>query len=113
MGFLERKMQDAEDQAGRLIEGYRQLLNDSDETAAIKGMVASGAPDDTVGKRAADAHRALFKRALESADVKQVSKSKTRSAIVEQFCVALWRKHLGEGGGGYQAMVQELGLAKA
>lgn len=111
MGFLERKMQEAEDQAGRLISGYRQLLDTSEETASIKNMVTSGAPAGSIGHRAADAHRALFKQALESPDVKQLSKSKSRAAMVEHFCVALWRKHLGEDGG-YQAMIQELGLVK-
>lgn len=111
MGFLERKMQEAEDQAARLLAGYRQLLDDSEETASIKAMVTSGAAAGTVGQRAADAHRDLFKKALASPDVKHVAKSNTRSAIVEQFCVALWRKHLGDDGG-YQVMIQELGIIK-
>lgn len=112
MGFLERKMQEAEDQAARLLAGYRQLLDDSEETATIKGMVTSGTAAGVIGKRAADTHRDLFKTALASPDVKHVAKSNTRAAIVEQFCVAMWRKHLGDDGG-YQVMVQELGIIKS
>lgn len=111
MGFLERKMQEAEDQAARLLAGYRQLLDDSEETVSIKAMVTSGAAAGSIGHRAAGAHRDLFKKALASPDVKHVAKSSTRAAIVEQFCVAMWRKHLGDDGG-YQVMVQELGIIK-
>ncbi|MEX2586961.1 MAG: hypothetical protein WD602_03075 [Actinomycetota bacterium] len=113
MGFLERKLQEGEDQAGRVINGYRQLLDDSEETASIKAMITSGSPADSAGRRAADVHRALFKTALADPGVKYVAKSKTRSGVVEQFCVALWRKHLGEDDEGYRAMIIELGIVQS
>lgn len=110
MGFLEKKLLEAEEQAGRMINDYRELLAGSDETVSIRRMVSTGAPAGSVGQRAADAHRSLFKQLLEGTDVKQVSKSKSRSAVVEQFCIALWRKHLGDGG--YREMTVALGIVK-
>lgn len=110
MGFLEKRLLDAEEQAGRMLDDYREMLASSDETASIRRMVSAGAPAGSIGQRAADAHLVLFKQLLERTDVKQVSKSKSRSSVVEQFCIALWRKHLGDEG--YREMTVALGIVK-
>lgn len=96
MGFFDKKMKEAEGDAEKLIIDYMKLLESSTEAASIKQMARKAAPASSIGDRAADTHRALFKQLLGSADKTSLLRSQTRRQIVEQFCVALWRKWLGD-----------------
>lgn len=111
MGFLEKKLEQGEQQAGELIQGYRVMLEDSPETQSIKQMVSSGAPAGSIGQRAADAHKILYRNLLANSSAKFVIRSKSRSHVVELFCIALWRKHLGDAP--YHAMTKQLGLLQS
>lgn len=108
MSFLDRKMKQAEDQAEKLISDYGQMLRSSPEAASIRQMVATGAPATSVAGRAAGAHQALFKALIANSDARSLLRSKTRTQILEQFCIALWRKLMGDAA--YRAMTQQLGL---
>ena len=111
MGFFDKKMKEAEDDAEKLITDYMKLLESSAEAASIKQMARKAAPASSIGDRAADTHKALFKQLLNEADKTSLLKSKTRRQIVEQFCVALWRKWLGDGA--YMEMTKSLKMIQA
>lgn len=106
MGFFDKKMQEAEGDAEKLIKDYMVLLQKSSEASSVKQMAKKAAPTTSVGDRAADTHRALFAELLRDADKTSLLKSKTRQQIVEQFCVALWRKWLGDDA--YREMTKSL-----
>lgn len=96
MSFFDKKMKEAEDDAEKMIKQYMELLADSGEANSVKQMARSGAPATSIGDRAGDVHKALFAKLLANADKTSLLKSKTRQQIVEQFCVALWRKWIGD-----------------
>ncbi|CAN5798088.1 hypothetical protein BH23ACT12_BH23ACT12_07150 [soil metagenome] len=96
MGFFDKKMKEAEDDAEKLIKDYIVLLDKSSEASSVKQMAQKGAPVSSIGDRAADTHKALFAELLRDADKTSLLRSKTRQQIVEQFCVALWRKWIGD-----------------
>ncbi len=98
MGFFDKKMKAAEDDAEKLIKDYMVLLDASSEASSIKQMARSGAPITSIGNRAADTHKTLFATLVKNADKTSLLKSTTRQQIVEQFCVALWRKWIGDQG---------------
>jgi hypothetical protein len=108
MGFFDKKMKEAEDDAEKLIKDYMVLLEKSSEASSVKQMAKKAAPTTSVGDRAADTHKALFAELLRDADKTSLLKSKTRQQIVEQFCVALWRKWLGDDA--YREMTKSLKL---
>jgi|SRR5688572_2465442 hypothetical protein len=111
MGFFDKKMKEAEGDAEKLITDYMKLLEASTEAASIKQMARKAAPATSIGDRAADTHRALFKQLLSNADKSSLLRSKTRQQIVEQFCVALWRKWLGDDA--YLEMTKSLKMLQA
>jgi hypothetical protein len=96
MGFFDKKMKEAEGDAEKLIKDYMVLLEGSSEAASIKQMARSGAPPTSIANRAADTHKSLFATLMNDAEKTSLLKSATRRQIVEQFCVALWRKWLGD-----------------
>ena len=96
MRFFEKKIKQAEDDAEKLIKDYMKLLDASGEASSIKQMARSGAPASSVGDRAANTHKSLFADLMRNADRTPLLKSRTRQQIVEQFCVALWRKWIGD-----------------
>ena len=106
MGFFDKKMKEAEDDAEKLIKDYIVLLDGSAEAASIKQMARNAAPASSVGDRAADTHKTLFANLLQNAEKTSLLKSKTRQQIVEQFCVALWRKWIGDDS--YREMTRSL-----
>lgn len=108
MGFFDKKMKEAEGDAEKLIKDYMVLLDGSAEAASIKQMARKGAPAGSVGDRAADTHKTLFAVLLKDADKTSLLKSTTRRQIVEQFCVALWRKWIGDDA--YAEMTKSLKL---
>jgi hypothetical protein len=108
MGFFDKKMKEAEGDAEKLIKDYMVLLDNSAEAASIKQMARKAAPAGSVGDRAADTHKTLFAALLKDADKTSLLKSTTRRQIVEQFCVALWRKWIGDDA--YAAMTKSLKL---
>lgn len=108
MSFFDKKVKQAEDDAEKLIKDYMKLLQSSTEAASIKQMARNAAPPTSVGNRAADTHKALFADLLRDADKTSLLKSKTRQQIVEQFCIALWRKYIGDDC--YHAMTKTLNL---
>ncbi len=111
MGFFDKKMQEAEGDAEKLIKDYMVLLEGSGEAASIKQMARSGAPSTSIGNRAADTHKSLFATLMSNADKTSLLKSATRRSIVEQFCVALWRKWLGDQS--YGEMTKALKMTQA
>lgn len=108
MSFVDRKMKQAEEQAEKLIADYGHMLRSSPEAASVKQMAAAGEPAASVGDRAAGAHKALFKALIANSDARSLLRSKTRAQVLEQFCIALWRKLMAEDA--YRAMTQQLGL---
>lgn len=108
MGFFEKKLKQAEGDAEKLITDYMKLLEGSSEAGSIKQMARKGAPATSIGNRAADTHKSLFATLLANADKTSLLKSQTRQQIVEQFCVALWRKWLGDDS--YREMTKALGM---
>lgn len=108
MGFFDKKMKEAEGDAEKLIKDYMVLLDGSAEAASIKQMARKSAPAGSVGDRAADTHKTLFATLLKDADKSSLLKSTTRRQIVEQFCVALWRKWIGDDA--YAEMTKSLKL---
>lgn len=108
MGFFDKRMKAAEDDAEKLIKDYMVLLEASTDAASIKQMARNAAPAGSIGDRAADTHRSLFAALLKDADKTSLLKSTTRQQIVEQFCVALWRKWIGDDG--FAAMTKSLKL---
>lgn len=106
MSFFDKKMKEAEGDAEKLITDYMKLLETSTEAASLRQMARNAAPATSIGDRAADTHKALFKQLLRDADRTRLLKSKTRQSIVEQFCVALWRKFLGDDA--YREMTKSL-----
>lgn len=108
MSFFDKKVKQAEDDAEKLIKDYMKLLDGSSEAASIKQMARKGAPTTSIGNRAADTHKALFATLMANAEKTSLLKSKTRQSIVEQFCIALWRKWLGDDS--YQEMTRSLKL---
>jgi hypothetical protein len=108
MGFFDKKMKEAEGDAEKLIKDYMVLLDGSAEAASIKQMARKAAPAGSVGDRAADTHKTLFATLMKNADKTSLLKSTTRRQIVEQFCVALWRKWIGDDA--YAEMTKSLKL---
>ncbi len=108
MSFFEKKMKQAEGDAEKLIKDYMKLLDASTEAASIKQMARNAAPATSVGNRAADTHKSLFADLMSNAEKTSLLKSKTRQQIVEQFCIALWRKYIGDDS--YAAMTKSLKL---
>ncbi|HEX2054042.1 MAG TPA: hypothetical protein VHJ78_10000 [Actinomycetota bacterium] len=108
MGFFDKKLKQAEGDAEKLINQYMKLLDGSSEAASIKQMARKGAPSSSIGNRAADTHKSLFSTLLSNAEKTSLLRSATRKQIVEQFCIALWRRHLGDDG--YREMTKSLGL---
>ena len=96
MRFFEKKIKQAEDEAEKLIKDYMKLLDGSGDASSVKQMARNGAPASSVGDRAANAHKTLFADLMRNADKTPLLRSKTRLQIVEQFCVALWRKWIGD-----------------
>lgn len=97
MGYFDEKMKVAEAQTEKLIADYALALNSHQDTSSLKTMVAAGAPATSIADRAAGVHQTLFKALLANADAPQVLKSKQRVRIIEQFCLAVLGKVIGNG----------------
>ena len=104
-GIIDRMAQRAEDEASLLLGRYREMLSSSAEARSIKAA-ASENSGTSVAERAFRAHRQIFAQVLESAPGLSLVKSKQRVRMVEQFCLAMWVKFVGQDR--YQAMVQML-----
>lgn len=110
MGYFDEKMKVAEAQTEKLIADYARALNAHQDTSSLKTMVAAGAPASSIADRAAGMHKTLFKALLANADAPQVLKSKQRIRIIEQFCLAVLGKIIGNGP--YQVLLQKTGIRK-
>lgn len=110
MSFFDKKMKQAQDDTERLIHEYVKLVEGSAEAGSVKQMARKGAPASSVGERAADVHKTLFAGLLGQPARTRLLKSRSRAKIVEHFCVALWRKWLGDGA--YEAMTKSLNLSQ-
>jgi hypothetical protein len=93
--FFEKKMKQAQDETEKLINEYARALDASPDASSIKTMVKAGAPAGSIADRAVTTHRALFSKVMAGARPKLLKQTR-RVQIIEQFCVALWGRHLGD-----------------
>jgi hypothetical protein len=94
MQYFEKKMKEAQDETEKLIGDYARALNSSPDLGSIKNMVKGEAPAGSIADRAMGAHRTLFEKVMAGARPKLLKQTR-RVQIIEQFCLALWGRYLG------------------
>jgi hypothetical protein len=109
MKYFEKKMKQAEDETEKLIDEYSRALNSSPDASSIKTMVKAGAPATSIADRALDTHKSLFAKVMAGAPPKLVKETR-RVQIIEQFCVTLWGRHLGDAP--YRALIDKVKQAR-
>src|SRR5688500_14437309 len=105
MQYFEKKMKQAQDETEKLIAEYARALNSSPDLGSIKSMVKGEAPASSIADRAMGAHRSLFTKVMAGAPPKLLKQAR-RVKIIEQFCVALWGRHLGTAP--YNALIEKI-----
>jgi hypothetical protein len=106
MNFFDRKVQQAQDEATKLLAEYAKALSLSPEAGSIKTMTAAGAPATSIADRAANTHRTVFAQVMSGAPPKLLKEAR-RVQIIEQFCLSMWGKYLNKGA--YEQLLKKLG----
>lgn len=104
MRYFDKKIQQAQDETTKLINDYATALKASADAKSIKSMMDTKSSDRAVADRAFTVHRALFSSVMAGARPKLLKETR-RVLIIEQFCLQLWGKMLGEGP--YRAMLDK------
>ncbi len=109
MQFFDKLVQQAQEETEKLINDYARALNASPDASSIKTMVKAGAPASSIADRAITTHKTLFAKVMAGARPKLLKQTR-RVQIIEQFCIALWGKHLGDAP--YRALVDKTKQAR-
>jgi hypothetical protein len=104
MRYFDKKVQQAQDETTKLINDYAGALKASPEAKSIKSMMDTGVSAASLADRAFKVHSSLFSKVMGGAPPKLLKETR-RVLIIEQFCLQLWAKMLGEGP--YRAMLDK------